>query len=365
MKRTIANIFRILAGFMLIFYAVIKALDPVGASIAMSASLASLFGKSMSALAMPLTLALLLTEFTLGVALIFRLLLSYAIRFSFLLSVFYVIISLFILPKEYYPFCGCGWELIFYNKKINLYFNFVLLFVMFFVLVFKKQYKPAKILEKYQLSWLLTSALAISVFVFINYTMLSLMDFTPFRRGTDLKKKLVVKTQDDKPDAEKNFFLHDSACFDNVNKFLTINNCYTDCKFNIINPYGQNITDSLLNLNEPLLLIIAYDLDKMNLRGFTKILKFARQFTDQYNNTAYCLTSSPPKVIDSIIELTGAYDIEFCHSDETTLKMLIRSNPGVMILKHGIIIAKRNYNTLPNLKRQHFYRKKIKPYEND
>ena len=78
-------------------------------------------------------------------------------------------------------------------------------------------------------------------------------------------------------------------------------------------------------------------------------------FRDQYFPVAYCLTASDQRAVDSIIELTGAYDIEFCFTDPQFLKSLIRANPGVIILKQGVILRKRHYNLLPDLKKNNFY----------
>ena len=41
------------------------------------------------------------------------------------------------------------------------------------------------------------------------------------------------------------------------------------------------------------------------------------------------------------------YDFEVFNTDATPLKTIMRSNPGLLILKKGIIIAKYHYNELP------------------
>ena len=46
--------------------------------------------------------------------------------------------------------------------------------------------------------------------------------------------------------------------------------------------------------------------------------------------------------------MTGA-EYPFCNVDETTLKTMIRSNPGLMLLKEGTIIRKWSHNRLPDI----------------
>ena len=40
-------------------------------------------------------------------------------------------------------------------------------------------------------------------------------------------------------------------------------------------------------------------------------------------------------------------DYRFCFTDETTLKTMIRSNPGLMLIKGGTIYAKWHHKQLP------------------
>ena len=41
---------------------------------------------------------------------------------------------------------------------------------------------------------------------------------------------------------------------------------------------------------------------------------------------------------------------EFLFCDETTLKTIIRSNPGIVILNEGTVIDKRNWRDIEDLK---------------
>ena len=60
----------------------------------------------------------------------------------------------------------------------------------------------------------------------------------------------------------------------------------------------------------------------------------------------YCLTASGEKAIESWRDLTGA-EYAFCQTDDITLKTMIRSNPGLLLLKDGKVIRKWSHNNLP------------------
>ena len=61
----------------------------------------------------------------------------------------------------------------------------------------------------------------------------------------------------------------------------------------------------------------------------------------------YCLTSSSDIDIMKWQDRTGA-EYPFASMDNITLKTMIRSNPGLMLLKEGTVINKWSQNDLPD-----------------
>jgi hypothetical protein len=381
MIKSLANIIRTIVAILLILESIVKAIDPVGFSYIISNMLTFIGGKELAAIAKPLTIVLITLEFTLGIMLLFKFLLKTALNTIVVITFAYSLVTFFMAQKGYKSFCSCNMPFLLYNAWSIFIISFTGFLLAVTLRLLKKFYTPAQINEKYQLSWTLTAALIILTFEFINYTFLPIIDFTPYKIGVNLAKERQAQIIDKK---FKVTLLYKNKQTGKIHKFTEDSFPWNDtihwewvetkvkeihkgktkrnyiCDFQIINPLGKDITDSILSIREPVLLIIAYDLDKMNLKGFVKTLKFAREFSDQYHETVYCLTASSQKKIDSIVELTGAYDLEFCHTDESILKMMVRANPGIIILKNGVIIAKRSYNTLPKLKKKNYYMTKIK-----
>ncbi len=385
MKQTLLNTVRILTALILIAVSIFMASDPLNFSYFIGDVLSHVFAKPLEAFALLLTYLMLITQFSLGFMLLTKFLLKLAIKVNFGLSVIYLIIS-FILARTH--FVPTNKYFIFYQlfNSWYLFFLSVLYFSLSIVIfLFAKKYKPAHLIEKYQLSWTLTAASFILLFAFFNYTFLPIIDLSKFRTGSCLKKILNEtiyhkkyyrtylyyenkQTKQIKVFSEHNYPWRDTThwkwlkteiqSFENKFKIRK-------CNFEIINPLGQNITDSILNIKTPVLLIIAQDLNLTNLRGFVKTLKFAREFTGEYFPVAYCLTASSQRQIDSIIELTGAYDIEFCKSDKLVLRQMVKANPGIMIIRNGQILMKRNFFTLPKLKKFNFYMSKTNPICNE
>ena len=52
----------------------------------------------------------------------------------------------------------------------------------------------------------------------------------------------------------------------------------------------------------------------------------------------------------TMLKKENGLGFDFYFTDETTLKTIVRSNPGVLVLEKGTIKQKVHYNDLENLK---------------
>ena len=71
------------------------------------------------------------------------------------------------------------------------------------------------------------------------------------------------------------------------------------------------------------------------------------EYSLEYGYGFYALTSSSDEDIEEWRVNTGA-EYPFCLMDNITLKTMIRSNPGLMLLKEGKVIRKWHVNNLPD-----------------
>ncbi len=67
----------------------------------------------------------------------------------------------------------------------------------------------------------------------------------------------------------------------------------------------------------------------------------------EYGYPFYCVTSSSDAEVEQWRERTGA-EYPFCETDEATLKTMVRSNPGLLLLRHGTIVNKWSCSSLPD-----------------
>lgn len=70
-------------------------------------------------------------------------------------------------------------------------------------------------------------------------------------------------------------------------------------------------------------------------------------YSVEHGYAFYAMTSSPEDEIELWRDKTGA-EYPFCQMDDITLKTIIRSNPGLLLIKGGTILNKWSDGDLPD-----------------
>lgn len=105
---------------------------------------------------------------------------------------------------------------------------------------------------------------------------------------------------------------------------------------------------ALAILNEPkLVMVVAYDLRKTKHRFYSKL----KSVTDKALKKGYKVIGMSASNEEQTSNLVKQYGLgfEFYFTDETTLKTIVRSNPGVLVLEKGTILQKVHSNDLDEL----------------
>jgi ribosome-binding ATPase YchF (GTP1/OBG family) len=110
---------------------------------------------------------------------------------------------------------------------------------------------------------------------------------------------------------------------------------------------GEDLTNQVLT-DDKVMLVVAYNLSKSDLQGFTNI----KTITDEAlksNYTVYLLSSS---MNEEYLEIKNKYQLNFemLFCDETALKTVIRSNPGILTLQNGTVTGKWSWTDATKIK---------------
>jgi len=114
--------------------------------------------------------------------------------------------------------------------------------------------------------------------------------------------------------------------------------------FSIVSMDGTDITEDVLSMDN-VFLLVAYDIHKSDDKVQSKVNDFV-SLAQQKGIEFIGLTGSSQKDVDAFRHEHNSM-FEYYRCDETALKTMIRSNPGLMLLKKGTVAAMWHLNDFP------------------
>ena len=258
--------------------------------------------------------------------------------------------------------CGCFGDAVVLSNWETFWKNVVLLAMSVVVLKWRKRIFP---LATARFDWLIALYGFIYIFsmTIYCYRELPVFDFRPYHVGADIQQGMEIPEGEEPTEYETRFILQK----DGVEKEFTLENypdstwTFVDSKtvvkkqgyeppihdFSMMNVEdGEDITEQVLSDKNYTFLLVSHQL---GLADDTQIdlINELYDYSLEYGYAFYCLTSSSDEEILKWKDNTGA-EYPFCLMDNITLKTMIRSNPGLVLLKEGKVIRKWSVNNLPN-----------------
>jgi hypothetical protein len=111
---------------------------------------------------------------------------------------------------------------------------------------------------------------------------------------------------------------------------------------------GDDITYEVLEKEGFTFLLIAYDVSKAE-HKFNEKIASIYQLAQYSDINFYALTASIDEDIEKYSQMANV-SYEWCKTDPITLKTIIRANPGLVLIKDGIIVGKWNSRDIPSAK---------------
>ncbi|MDR2040232.1 MAG: DoxX family protein [Bacteroidales bacterium] len=365
MIRNLLIIARLLLGAVFIFSGFVKGVDPMGSTYKFIDYFTAFGMPALSPLAFPLAVLLNAAEFTIGIALVLGARMKEASWSVLLFMVFFTILTFILALTNPVSDCGCFGDALKLTNWETFYKNIILMALAVVIFLNRNKYTPAYSAAA-EWIWLAGSVVFIFGITVYSYRHLPILDFRPYKIGTDINQGMIIpegmptdkfrtilyyeKEGVVKEFTEENYPWDDSTWVWKDSKTELIEKGYEPPihDFNIITPEGVDITDNILYHEGYTMLVVAHRLEKANKAALVKANELARYFHEK-GYGFYCLTSSLVDEIETLRE-DWQLDFEFCHTDDITLKTIIRSNPGFVLLKEGTIIDKWHYNDMPEIK---------------
>jgi peroxiredoxin len=115
--------------------------------------------------------------------------------------------------------------------------------------------------------------------------------------------------------------------------------------FQVVDADGEDLTDDVLKREGNVMLYVSKDLDKANTSRQSAMNEFANKAAAAgWMNIG--LTNAPAEQNQAFKEKHGVtYQMYTC--DQTELKIVIRSNPGMVWLRDGVVQEKWSWQDIP------------------
>ncbi|HEX2394998.1 MAG TPA: BT_3928 family protein [Bacteroidales bacterium] len=360
--KTILTIARLIAGLVFVFSGFVKAIDPMGSAIKFEEYFMAFNMDFLEFVSLPLAILLSSAELMIGLNLMAKVRIRLTAWLLLLFMSFFTILTLVLALSNPVSDCGCFGDAIKLTNWQTFYKNVILFIPVLIVFKFRKRYSAtaSDFTEWYLASVNFIIPVLLSVFCLIHQP---LLDFRPYKTGTHIPSAMVLpagvpvdqyetvlvyeKDGMKKEFSETNFPWQDTTWkwVETKQKLIFKGEEPPIHDFTISTLEGEDITARILSDSNYVFLIIAPELEEASRKGIRKMNELSLK-ASALNFSTYCLTSSPTSEINEFINsVNPAFTV--CISDETTLKTILRANPGLMLLKDGIIIGKWNFRDVP------------------
>ena len=359
----IINLFRIVLGLTFILSGFVKAIDPLGTQYKIEDYLGvlSLGGMLPDFVTLGTSVAISAIEFTLGVLLLFAISRRVISKVTLVFMTIMTLITAWLYIANPISDCGCFGDAIHLTNGETLLKNIIML-VMTAVVVYKPRDMIRTLSNGNSTIVINYSVLFILLYAAYSLYMLPQFDFRPYHIGANIEEGMKIPEGAPKPEFETTFMMKK----DGQTKEFTLENYpdstweFVDSKtimvkegfvppihdFSILSLNGDDLTEDILQQKGYTFLLIAPYLEKADDSNFGPIDQIY-EYAEEYGYKFYCLTASGKQAIARWQDMTGA-EYPFYNTDAVTLKTIIRSNPGMLLLKDGTVIQKWSHNELPN-----------------
>ena len=362
-RNTAVNIGRLLMAATFIFSGYVKAIDPLGTQYKLADYLQVMGIGSLLPEWTLLVGAVLLAalEFSLGIFLLFAIRRHLVSKIVLALMSIMTLLTLWIVIANPVKDCGCFGDAVVLSNGQTFIKNIILLAIA--LMLQKWPTSMVRFVSK-KAQWIVINYTVIFALALSAWSLwdLPLFDFRPYHVGANIAQGMKIPQGAPQPQFETTFILEKNG----QQKEFTLDN-YPDSTWTFVdsktvqtaegyvppihdfsiqdNKTGEDITQEVLNDTGYTFLLISPTLayaDDSNFGRIDQIYEFAQDYGYRF----ICLTASSDKDIAKWQDITGA-EYPFYTTDATTLKTMIRSNPGLMLLHHGTIIQKWSHNKLP------------------
>lgn len=355
----LTRITRIATGIVFVFSGLVKGIDPLGTAYKLGDYFSAFKIGFLDDLTLPLSILLCTVEFLAGLLLIsgaFTRLASWTVA---LFMALFTPLTLVLAITNPVSDCGCFGDAIHLTNWQTFFKNIILTLMVVFVFI-RRDDRTRTMNHRSSVVATASYLVLFLLFVWYNLSYLPLIDFRPYSTGTNIPEAMALPADApadkydirfiyEKEGVQKEFTLSDYPANDTSwhfvdQKSVLISQGYRPPvhDFYLVTDDGVDMTEDILNDPGYTILMIARKLDKANPKGINRGLNLG--LAAQRQNTGFFVVTASPSPEARI----AAAGFNHLFADETTLKTVIRANPGFLLLHNGTVMAKWSHRDIPD-----------------
>ncbi|MFZ4454796.1 MAG: BT_3928 family protein [Bacteroidales bacterium] len=379
LKTILLWISRLLIGFTFIFSGFVKAIDPVGTAIKFEDYFAAFHLDFLGHYGLMFAILLAAVEFLLGVNILLALSPKQSSIYVLILMSIMTPLTLYLALENPVSDCGCFGDALKLTNWETFSKNVVLLSATIFYFVERKKVAH---LYHHKIHWIPSIlAFVFALLISINsYNHLPHIDFLPYKIGANIPEEMKIPEgapADEyattfiyaKGNEKKEFTLTNYPANDTTWHFVEQKSKLIKKGFEpkihdfslTLKETGAEITDVVLQDTSFTFLLVSPKLNKAA-DAHIDLINDIYDFAKDNNYSFYAMTGSTDVEIMDWVNSTGA-EYPFCFTDQTTLKTMIRANPGLVLIKSGTVVGKWNSVDIPNEEEMSKYLKHVNQNE--
>ncbi|HXH99927.1 MAG TPA: BT_3928 family protein [Sphingobacteriaceae bacterium] len=362
---------RVLVGLLFIFSGLIKANDPTGFGYKLQEYFEVFHITFLHDFATGIAIILCTLEIVLGALLLLGFWSRKVIWGLLLLIIFFTFLTFYSAWFKVVTSCGCFGDAIPLTPWQSFSKDLILLVLILILFLNKDKIFPVTQKPKFQKALLIFIVSASLLFGLFTYNYLPLIDFLPYKTGNNLPSLMRIppgaaqdeyqitytlknkKTGETKKMSDKEYLKTEiwknedwEIIGDPENKLIKkgYEAKIRDLKIN--DSQGTDYTTEIIENPYYNLVIVAWNLNSANQQALGNLNAIAINAAENYNIRTVMLTSNSAEDADAISKKLKLVS-EVFYVDAVPLKSMVRSNPGVLLLKNGTVINKWHFHTVP------------------
>ena len=362
--KAVVNVCRFILGATFVFSGFVKAVDPLGTYYKIQDYLTAFGLLQLMPDIVPLALSVLLAvvEFGVGMHLVLGIKRRATTRLALLIMLLMTPLTLYLALTNPISDCGCFGDALVLTNWETFGKNVVLLICAVVVVI--TPWNMVRSLTK-KMEWTLSNYSIVFALALAGYCLatLPIIDFRPYKIGNNIRKGMEIP-EGAKPTVFDTRFIMEK---DGERQTFTVDN-YPDSTWTFVSAEtlvvekgyeppihdfvmesmetGEDITDEVLDDPGYTFLLVMHRTEEAN-EGYIDLINELYDYSLEHGYKFYALSSSSVDVIEQWRDRTGA-EYPFCIMDDITLKTMVRSNPGLMLIKEGVILNKWADSQIPN-----------------